>query len=192
MKKHISKIVAIVLIFAMALTLCACKKDENTKNNDSSKTFPSDYQLVWQNVIEGEGNDNNDDWEVEKPYIKDGKLVIEAAVTFKQDVYFLTNTEAIASENNEKDKEKKSEGEEGSMSKVFGYGTVSLDNTFANTAPLTIEFVNETTEVAYMNEEQSCVISFDLAALGTDKPEEIWYRLATKDGDIPLILDLEW
>lgn len=192
MKKYISNIVAIMLIFAMVFTLCACKKDENTKKNDSSKTFPSDYQLVWQNVIEGEGNDNNDDWEVEKPYIKDGKLIIEAAVTFKQDVYFLTNTEAIASENIEEDRDEKVESEEGSISKAFGYGTVSLDNTFTNTAPITIEFVNETTEVAYMNEPQSYIISFDLASLGADNPEEVWYHISTKDGEIPLILDLVW
>ena len=93
---------------------------------------------------------------------------------------------------NEEDKEKKSEGEEGSMSKAFGYGTVSLDNTFANTAPLTVEFMNDTTEVAYMNTAQSYVISFDLAALETDKPEEVWYHISTKDGEIPLILDLVW
>ena len=192
MKKYISKIIALLLAFAMAFTLCACKKDENPKKVDSSKALATDYQLIWQNVIEGEGNDNNDDWEIKTPYIKDGKLVIEAEVTFKQDVYFLTNTEVIASENIEEDRDEKAESEEESMLKVFECGTVSLDNSFVNTAPLTIEFVNETTEVAYMNEPQSYIISFDLASLGTENPEEVWYRISTKNGDIPLILDLEW
>lgn len=182
------KILAILLIFVMIFTFASCGKDkDDVMEVEPGHENCEDYQLVWYNVKEADTPDVNDNWEIETPYLCEGKLVVDATVDFRDDVFF----ELQANENVEAAEEEKEDGTT-EVEIKYGLGTASLTEDFANSAEASIEFTDGSNGAALMDIPCKLSISVDTKELGTEKPEEVWYKLKTSTGEITLILDLEW